>query len=454
MLRLSLWVFLLLNLAATLFSSDIYSRDDFPPDFIFGSGTSAYQVEGAANEDGRTPSIWDTFTHAGIVPGNGDTACDEYHKYKESNHMLHYTIVIYHRHSKMSMEDGKDFTLYADACFREFGDRVLYWTTINEGNIFALAGYDTGMMPPLRCSPPFGFNCSKGNSSTEPYLAAHYILLAHASAAQLYKKKYQDKQHGFIGLNLYAFGMVPLTNTTEDVIATQRAKDFFIGWFMEPLLFGDYPNIMKKNAGSRIPAFTSDESKMVKGSFDFLGLNHYNTLNIKDNPSSLKMDHRDLAGDMAAELIFMQDDPSAFEFPSRPEGLQGVLEYFKQAYGNPPIYIHENGQRTQHNASLNDTRRVEYMKGFIGSLLDAVRNGSNARGYFTWSFLDVLELLDGYESSYGMYYVDLEDPDLKRYPKLSAHWYSDFLKGRSTHAHGMIEVEKNSSALSHAHFVQ
>ncbi|KAK9280821.1 hypothetical protein L1049_003710 [Liquidambar formosana] len=83
MLKLSCWAFVLLNLAVTIFSSDQFSRDDFPPDFTFGSGTSAYQVEGAANEDGRTPSIWDTFAHAGIVPGgNGDIASDEYHKYK------------------------------------------------------------------------------------------------------------------------------------------------------------------------------------------------------------------------------------------------------------------------------------------------------------------------------------------------------------------------------------
>ena len=84
----------------------------------------------------------------------------------------------------------KDFTEYADVCFREFGDRVLYWSTINEGNIFSFGGYDMGIAPPHRCSPPFG-NCPKGNSSTEPYIAGHHILLAHASAAKLYREKYQ-----------------------------------------------------------------------------------------------------------------------------------------------------------------------------------------------------------------------------------------------------------------------
>jgi len=87
----------------------------------------------------------------------------------------------------------EDFTAYADVCFREFGDRVKHWTTVNEANAYAIFGYDVGISPPQRCSPSSLFNCSKGNSSTEPYLAAHHILLAHASAARLYRKKYQVK---------------------------------------------------------------------------------------------------------------------------------------------------------------------------------------------------------------------------------------------------------------------
>uniref|UniRef100_A0A2N9IWR6 Beta-glucosidase n=1 Tax=Fagus sylvatica TaxID=28930 RepID=A0A2N9IWR6_FAGSY len=181
----------------------------------------------------------------------------------------------------------KDFTAYADVCFRKFGDRVSYWTTLNEANVFVIGGYDSGVLPPQRCSPPYGVNCSRGNSSTEPYMAAHHILLAHASAARLYKQRYQDKQNGFIGLNLFSYWFVPLTNSMEDKIATQRANDFLL-WFVDPLVFGDYPDVLKKIVGSRLPAFTYAESSQVKGSFDFLGVNHYNTLSVKDNPSSPK----------------------------------------------------------------------------------------------------------------------------------------------------------------------
>ncbi|XP_022731532.1 beta-glucosidase 11-like [Durio zibethinus] len=199
----------------------------------------------------------------------------------------------------------RDFTAYADICFSEFGDRVLHWTTLNEANVFVLGGYDLGSLPPRRCSASLPFNCSKGNSSTEPYMAAHNMLLAHAAVAKLYKNKYQDKQHGFIGLNLFSYWYVPLTNTTEDIIAAERANNFYVGWFMHPLVYGDYPGSMKEIAGSRMPAFTNFESKQVKDSFDFIGLNFYFTMCVKDQPSSLQIEHRDVMADMALELMRM-----------------------------------------------------------------------------------------------------------------------------------------------------
>ncbi|KAL5795606.1 hypothetical protein ACOSQ2_000426 [Xanthoceras sorbifolium] len=512
MWRLCFLLINLLYLAVSGLSANNFNRYDFPPGFVFGSGTSAYQVEGAANEDGRTPSIWDTFAHDGNVHGGtGDVACDQYHKYKDDVQLMvdtgldayrfsiswsrlipngrgpvnpkglqyynnvinelishgiqpHVTLCNYDHPQALEDEYGgwinrkivKDFTAYADVCFREFGDRVSYWTTVNEPNIFGIGGYDVGIVPPKRCSPPFGTNCSSGNSSSEPYIAVHHILLAHASAARLYKNKYQGKQQGYIGVSIYAYGLVPLTNSTEDVIATERAYDFFVGWIANPLVFGDYPNTMKDNVGSRLPVFSNQESKLVKGSFDFIGVIHYNTLYIKDNSGSLKQELRDFGADMALTYVLnIQDNASSsYEFPIRPWGLQGVLQYFKQVYGNPPIYIQENGQQTLRNSSLEDMSRVKYLHAYIGSVLDAVRNGSDVRGYFTWSFLDVFELLDGYESSYGLYYVDLDDQDLKRYPKLSAHWYSQFLKGRTSNKNGPFKLVKNLSGFSDGRYLQ
>ncbi|GJN37848.1 hypothetical protein PR202_gb26841 [Eleusine coracana subsp. coracana] len=202
------------------------SRGDFPAGFVFGASTSAYQWEGAAAEDGRTPSVWDTFAHAGHLPGNGDVAADGYHKYGSFDMTVHLDW-----QNKLSLKDfdalqqryilSEEITIvlnlpdgrgevnpkgleyynnlinellnhaYAGVCFKEFGDRVTNWTTLNEPNALTLLGYDAGIGPPGRCSEPFG-NCSKGNSAYEPYIVAHHFLLAHSSAVSLYRRKYQD----------------------------------------------------------------------------------------------------------------------------------------------------------------------------------------------------------------------------------------------------------------------
>ncbi|XP_073283365.1 beta-glucosidase 10-like [Primulina huaijiensis] len=130
--------------------------------------------------------------------------------------------------------------------------------------------------------------------------------------------------------------------------------------------------------------------------------------------------------------------------PVYPWGLYGLLEYLKQVYGNILVYIHENGQKIRRNGTLEDTARVEYLHAYIGAVLEAVRNGLNTKGYFVWTFLDCFELLDDFESSYGMYYVDLDYKDLKRNPKLSAHWYSNFLKGKSMEPQDIAKLGNNT----------
>ncbi|XP_027189896.1 hydroxyisourate hydrolase-like isoform X3 [Cicer arietinum] len=428
------------------------------------------------------------FNKTGYAHGeNGDVACDQYHKYKEDVRLMVETGIDAYRFSiswsrllpstngrgpvnpkglqyynnlinqliingiqahvtlhnfdlPQALEDEYegwvsrdiigDFTYYADVCFREFGDRVLYWTTVNEPNVFALGGYDKGNAPPNRCSPPFcATNSTRGNSTFEPYLVLHHILLAHSSVVRLYKTNYMDQQGGFVGISVYTLAYTPQTNLEQDKVATQRARDFFIGWIVEPLIHGDYPISMKRNAGARIPTFTSIESKQVKGSYDFIGIIHYTNVNVTDNSGALNIKLRDYTQDMAANIIYREDMFSNDEYSVTPWGLQEELDIFKLLYGNPPIFILENGQRTASNSSLEDVSRVKYLHGYIGAVLHALRNGSNVKGYFAWSFMDVFELLDGYRSSYGLYYVDHNDPELKRYPKLSAKWYKRFLMG-------------------------
>ncbi|MED6218204.1 glycosyl hydrolase 1, variant 2 [Stylosanthes scabra] len=355
------------------------------------------------------------FKFSGYVHGgqNGDVACDGYHKYKEDVKLMVETGLEAYRFSiswsrlipngrgpvnpmalefynnlinelisngiqphvtlhnfdfPQALEDEyggwisrkiiRDFTNYADVCFKEFGDRVSYWITINEPNVFSIGGYDQGNTPPHHCSPPFCTNKSKrGNSTTEPYL---------------------EKQNGFVGISVYTFGIFPNTNTEKDILASQRAHDFLIGWIMEPLLLGDYPTSMKKIAGARIPTFTNRESKLVKGSYDFIGLIHYTNANMADNSVVLENDMRDFSADMAVSM-YTPDLYTNAEYPVEPWGLIEELNHFKINYGNPPIFIYENGQRTASNASIQDVSRVNYLKAYIGATLDALRYGGSFR---------------------------------------------------------------------------
>ncbi|XP_072959076.1 beta-glucosidase 22-like [Typha angustifolia] len=440
------------------------TRDDFPAeDFVFGAGTSAYQIEGAVAEDGRSPCIWDTFIHAGRMPdkSNGDVASDGYHKYKEDvklmsdtnleayrfsiswsrlipngrgavnpkglayynnlinelvKHGIQVHITLYHLDLPQVLEDEYggwlsprivgDFTAYADVCFREFGDRVSHWTTVVEPNVIGVAAYDSGGFPPNRYSYPFGVNCTVGNSTVEPYIAVHNYLLAHASAVRLYRQKYQAVQNGGVGINVYSFWSYPFSNSTADIKATKRALDFMIGWIIHPVVFGDYPEVMKKIAASRIPSFTKGQSELVKGAFDFIGINHYTSVYVSDNSNGQKAGLRDYNADiLAITFRVTRDSPPAGQFVpvdlgSDPAGLQHMLEYFKDVYGNPPVYVQENGL-AQYNDTLNDEERIDNLSGFMRIALQSFLNGVNLKGYFVWAFMDVFEFLAGYKQRYA-----------------------------------------------------
>uniref|UniRef100_A0A7N2LCS9 Beta-glucosidase n=1 Tax=Quercus lobata TaxID=97700 RepID=A0A7N2LCS9_QUELO len=168
---------------------------------------------------------------------------------------------------------------------KEFGDRVKLWTTFNEPNTFSSEGYASGTIAPGRCSNYVG-NCTFGNSGIEPYMAAHHILLSHATAVKLYREKYQASQMGEIGITVSTFWMVPKYQTIASSKATSRALDFAFGWFAHPVTYGDYPKLMRALVGARLPNLTVIQSKMVKGSLDLLGVNYYTARYADDSTSS------------------------------------------------------------------------------------------------------------------------------------------------------------------------
>ncbi|XP_052140811.1 beta-glucosidase 5 [Oryza glaberrima] len=481
-----------------------YTRGDFPEDFVFGSATSSYQYEGGFDEDGRSPSNWDIFTHQGKMPGRStaDVAADGYHKYKDDLKLMVDTnleayrlsiswsriipngrgdvnpkglqyyndiidglvkngiqvhIMLYQLDLPQVLEDEydgwlsprilEDFKAYADVCFREFGDRVAHWITIDEPNVASIGSYDSGQLAPGRCSDPFGIRkCTVGNSSVEPYIAVHNMLLAHASVTKLYREKYQVAGKGIIGISVYTFWAYPLTNSTVDLEATKRCQDFIVHWVLRPLVFGDYPQVMKNIVGSRLPSFIKAQSEDVKGSLDFIGMNHYYSLYVNDRP--LGKGTRDFVADMSIYYRGSKTDPppgkaAPTSIGPDPQGLRLMVQYLQETYGNLPIYILENGYGSS-NDTVHDNDRVDYLKSYIGSILTAVRNGANVKGYFVWSFVDVFEYLTGYGQSYGLYRVDFADESRPRQARLSARWYSGFLKNRE------MDVDQSELAMAAA----
>ncbi|XP_047062186.1 probable inactive beta-glucosidase 14 [Lolium rigidum] len=488
-----LWLLMLFSCASAI------DRSQFPPpsEFLFGTSTSAYQIEGAYLEGKKGLSNWDVFTHKqGTIKdgSNGDIAADHYHRYMEDIELMHSLgvnsyrfsiawtrilprgrfgdvnpdgvafynaiidalvqkgiqpfVTIFHYDTPHELEERyggwlspeikKDFGYFAEVCFKMFGDRVKFWVTMNEPNLLAKFSYMDGRYPPGRCSKPFG-RCAFGNSSIEPYIAGHNMILSHANAVSIYRKNYQEKQGGFIGISVYTRWYEPLRNSTIDLLAVERAISFNIPWFLDPIILGDYPPEMRRILGSNLPQFTLKQRKKLHVTkLDFIGLNHYSTWYVKDcifSPCELDP----LDGDARVVSLAERDGvligketgmPYIYDVP---RGMEEVVVYYKQRYNNTATYITENGypQASDIDMSANDFTsdkgRINFISGYLKFLASAIRKGVDVRGYFVWSLLDNFEWTSGYTARFGLYHVDFKTQ--KRTPKLSAEWYRNFLNG-------------------------
>nr|AAF34650.1 prunasin hydrolase isoform PHA precursor [Prunus serotina] len=476
------------------------SFESLVPGFIFGTASAAYQVEGAANEGGRGPSIWDAYTHNHPERikdrSNGDIAIDQYHRYKEdvgimknmgldsyrlsiswsrllpngklsggvnkegieyynnlTNELLRNGITpfvtLFHWDVPQALVDEYGGFLsprivdhykdYTELCFKEFGDRIKHWITLNEPYAVSHHGYAIGIHAPGRCSDWEA--CLGGDSAIEPYLVTHNQLLAHASTVKVYKDKYQASQNGVIGITVVSHWIEPASKSKEDIDAASRYLDFMFGWFMSPLTIGDYPHSMRHLVGERLPVFTEEQSKLLNGSFDFIGLNYYSARYASDfsndyiAPPSYLTDHR---ANVTTELNGVPIGPRGASdwLYVYPEGIYKLLLHTKETYNNPLIYITENGIDEFNNPklsleeALNDTMRIDYYYHHLCYLQAAIKDGVRVKGYFAWSVLDNFEWNSGYTVRFGINYVDY-DNGLKRRSKFSAHWLKNFLKNYS-----------------------
>ncbi|KAG6534104.1 hypothetical protein ZIOFF_007988 [Zingiber officinale] len=315
--------------------------------------------------------------------------------------------------SQLIVEDFRDF---AEVCFREFGDRVKYWMTFNEPWTFALMVYPDGDKLG-QCFPWASGECHVADLGRDPYTIAHYQLLAHTAAVALFREKFQAMQKGEIGIAINSHWFLPYNGTESDHEAASKSLDFMLGWLLDPLTQGDYPASMRTNVKDRLPKFTERESQMLKGSFDFVGINYYTSLYAYSNHPSTD-----------ANPNFYSDQHAI------QTGLKQLLLHVKTKYNNPVVYITENGVDEFNNETLSledalkDDTRTSYFEQHLFYLNQAIREGVDVRGYFAWSLLDNFEWRSGYTLRFGINFVDYKN-GLKRYPKKSAIWFTKFLKG-------------------------
>ncbi|XP_052799781.1 lactase/phlorizin hydrolase-like [Mya arenaria] len=456
--------------------------DDFPDNFGWSSATSAYQIEGGWNADGKGLSIWDTRSHTpNIIHNNetGDVACDSYNKYKDDVKLLKDLGVKFYRFSiawTRLMPDGttdyinqrginyynnlidalladgitpmitlfhwdlpqnlmdnggwlnetiKDrFKDYAKLCFEKFGDRVNYWITFNEPKIITVSGYDDGWFPPGHHS-----------HGQEGYIAAHNLIKAHAEAYHVFKQT----QNGKIGITISVGWPEPVhMYDPEDLEASERDTQFSCGWFAHPIFVdGDYSPIMKKLVSeksyqqgfnvSRLPEFTDEEKTFINGTFDFFGLNFYSAGLVTSDYGTSEVpsyyNDKDTKG---------VDNPNYLGSGSSwlhvtPFGMRKILNWVKRTYNNVPVYVTESGV-SDRNGTLMDYHRIHYYRTYINELLKAIKlDGCNVKGFTAWSLMDNFEWNTGYSERFGIHYINFTDPDRKRTPKGSAYWYRQLI---------------------------
>lgn len=438
----------------------------FPEDFQWGAAASAYQIEGAWKEDGKGKSIWDTFVRQPdrILNGDtGNTACDHYHRMPGDVQLMKelglpgysFTIswprilpagrgeinqagldfydrlvdqllnanitpkaTLYHWDFPQALQDeggwpNRDsiswFTEYARVVFERLADRVPMWATHNEPWVAAFLGYGQGIHAPGICD------------ATKAFQTAHHLLLAHGRAVELYRS---SGYGGKIGLILNLNHLMPASGSEEDHAACQRVYDETHSVFLDPLYRNRYPSDFFQWLGPHAPHTQPGDLETISGSSDYLGLNHYNT----------DLVHHDHFGGWLKARLEPFSAPgwgkTQMGWGINPPGLKKELLNLKDNYGNPHIYVTENGCATpdtpDENGYVRDRDRIRFLRAHLIALHEAIHEGVNVRGYYTWSLFDNFEWERGYSKRFGLVRVNYDT--LERTPKMSAHWFKDIIE--------------------------
>ncbi|XP_072252534.1 beta-klotho [Leuresthes tenuis] len=429
-----------------------FLHDTFPSGFLWGSGTSAFQTEGAWNQDGKGASVWDHFTHSSISSNltreTANVASDSYNLWKEDIEALEYLgvrsysfslswprifpdgiatgepnaaavehyscliksllekkiepiVTLYHSdlpHVLQEQYGGwKNDTLvghfeeYASFCFRTFGSHVRFWLTMHNPYLVAVQGYGTGVHAP---GQKLGLSGSLA--------VAHNLILAHAKAWQTYNTHFRTSQKGKVSIVLGSHWVEPQRGqaTAANDALCQQSIEAVLGWFANPIFAeGDYPLSLKMKHGDLMPTFTPEEKLWVQKTADFFALSF--------GPNNLRLG-RNLAH---------------YGQTITPD-LRRLLSWIKLEYGNPSVLVAEGGWFSEANVGREDTVAIYLMKSFINQVLQAIKlDGVKVFGYSAWSLVDGFEWNYGYSIRRGLFYIDFNQPNRTRIPKTTAQYY-------------------------------
>ena len=444
----------------------------FPEGTLFGSATSAYQIEGAADRDGRGASIWDVFSHKrGRIRNNenGDKGSDHYKRYVEDVSIMGRLGMNAYRFSVSwprvfpdgrgaVNEKGLDFydrlvdelmkagirpfaTLfhwdfpqqlfretggflkrqtavhfadYAETVVRRLGDRVKDWITLNEPWVHSTLGYLLGVHAPGRRKPVYWSR------------TVHNQLLAHAMAMERIKLFSRASR---VGISLSISPVKPLSSSIADKLVLDIADQMINRVFLEPLFRGEYPPLLVKRFGPFWHDIRPDDMKLISSPVNFLGINTYSYANIFFAPwvpilrAWQKTNRIPLKEYMKGGIRH-----TAMGWEVQPESIYRALMMIKENYGNIPVYVTENGAAFTDRLEdyrVRDGKRIEFLSAYTAQAARAAEDGCDLRGFFVWSLLDNFEWAEGYGKRFGLVYVDYETG--RRYIKDSGYWYRDLI---------------------------
>ena len=467
----------------------------FPDGFLFGAATAAYQIEGATATDGRTPSIWDTFSERpGAVRGGhtGHIAVDHYHRYRDDVELMREMglnayrfsvswsrvqpagsgpanpagldfyrrlvdellaagiepwLTLYHWDLPQPLENAggwpvrdtaERFADYAAIVHSALGDRVKSFTTLNEPWCSAFLGYASGDHAPGR------------QDAAASVRALHHLLLGHGLAVDAIRAQSPETQVG-ITLNLYATS--PASASPEDAEAARRIDGVVNRIFLDPVLLGQYPkDVIADLAPVTDFSHVHDgDLAIISRPLSMLGINYYsrNVLAAPDPGPDGRIDWRGPApagpnvGSEAVRFISRGGVPvTAMDWEIDAPGLTEVLRQVAAEYPSVPLYVTENGaafhDEVGPDGTVNDVDRCSFFDAHLRACHDAIAAGVPLRGYFAWSLLDNFEWAWGYTRRFGLFYVDYRNQ--RRTPKASAHWYRSVIAERSLPAESVAPV--------------